>query len=364
MAGNSKGRRRRFGSVRQLPSGRWQARYQGPDGLLRAADETFASKTSAERWLTRTEAQIIDEDWLSPDDGSVTFDEYAAAWLEERPALRPATIRSYRSVLSRHLTPTFGGQAMSAVRDSHVRRWYNRLLDQGVGRPTAARAYIVLKAIFATAVDDGLIRRSPCRIKGASAQHSPERPLITVRQVYALADSVGPRYRSLVLMAAFCSLRWGELAGLQRRDVDLAALTVRIDRSLHQSAAGGHVFGPPKSAASRRVVIIPDLIANEIAEHLNASVGPAPIDLIFTSPADAPLHHGNFRKRVWLPAIKHAGLPGVHLHDLRHAGNVLVETGRVAPGASFGRIGERPLPAPQRTDPRRRADCNRSWNSH
>jgi len=205
-----------------------------------------------------------------------------------------------------------------------VRRWYNRLLEQGIGRPTVARAYILLKAIFATAVDDGLIRRNPCRIKGASSQHSPERPLITVPQVYALADCVETRYRPLILLAAFCSLRWGELAGLQRRDVDIAMLTVTIDRSLYRLSAGGHAYGPPKSAASRRVVIIPDLIIDQVAEHVATAVGPAPTDLIFTSPEGAPMHHGNFRKRVWLPAVNQAGLTGTHLHDLRHAGNVMV----------------------------------------
>jgi hypothetical protein len=44
--------RRRFGRVRQLPSGRWQARYPGPDGQLRNAPETFAQKGDAERWLS------------------------------------------------------------------------------------------------------------------------------------------------------------------------------------------------------------------------------------------------------------------------------------------------------------------------
>ena len=54
--------KRRFGRVRELPSGRWQARYKGPDGIDRPAPRTFDSKTSAERWLTLTEAEIIQGD--------------------------------------------------------------------------------------------------------------------------------------------------------------------------------------------------------------------------------------------------------------------------------------------------------------
>jgi hypothetical protein len=77
---------------------------------------------------------------------------------------------------------------------------------------TVAKAYRLLKAILNTAVDDGLIRRNPCRIKGAGQEKSAERPVLTVPQVYALAGATDERYRVLVLLAAFTSLRWGELA--------------------------------------------------------------------------------------------------------------------------------------------------------
>jgi hypothetical protein len=58
--------------------------------------------------------------------------------------------------------------------------------------------------------------------------------------------------------------------------------------------------------------------------RLDSHVGTGGSDLVFTSPAGEALHHGNFRKRVWLPALETVGLTNVHVHDLRHAGNVLV----------------------------------------
>ena len=103
--------KRRFGRVRELPSGRWQARYKGPDGIDRPAPRTFDSKTSAERWLTLTEAEIIQGDWIDPDAGRVLFGKYAADWIEERPGLRPKTIELYRYLLRRHLVPAFGTRA-------------------------------------------------------------------------------------------------------------------------------------------------------------------------------------------------------------------------------------------------------------
>jgi integrase len=88
-------------------------------------------------------------------------------------------------------------------------------------------------------VDDGLIRRNPCWIKGAGQEKSAERPALTVPQVYALAAATDERYRVLVLLAAFTSLRWGELAALRRSDIDAQARTVRVTRQLNERDGGG-----------------------------------------------------------------------------------------------------------------------------
>jgi hypothetical protein len=94
MAGNKKGRRRRFGAVRQLPSGRWQARYPGPDGLMRPADRTFSTQTDAEVWLSVMEADIVRGNWFDLDAGRVPLGEYGERWIAERPGLSPERSRS------------------------------------------------------------------------------------------------------------------------------------------------------------------------------------------------------------------------------------------------------------------------------
>lgn len=314
--------KRRFGRVRKLPSGRWQARYKGPDGLDRPAPHTFPTKRDAEVWLTKTEADILDDEWLDPDLGRVAFADYASAWIEERPDLRPKTVQLYRYLLRQHISPAFGTKPVASIREPHVRRWRKSLLDDGISTVTTAKAYRLLKAIFNTAVDDGLIRRNPCRIKGAGQETSPERSVLTLGQVYVLADAISPRYRAMILLTVFASLRWGELAALRRYDIDLHAGTVRVARQLTE-VNGKLSFGPPKSNASLRTVSIPDVILPDLTLHLHRFTGPADDDLIFTSPDGMPLRHSNFRRRAWLPALKAAGLPSIHFHDLRHTGNDL-----------------------------------------
>jgi integrase len=320
---NGNGRRRKFGSVRRLPSGRYQARYPGPDGIVRPADDTFATKTEAENWLTRKEAEILDDEWTDPDAAEVLVPEYGATWIEERAGLRPKTIRIYRGLLRCHITPHLATVTIGELTLARVRRWRKKLLDSGVSPVTTAKAYRLLRAIMNTALDDGLIKRNPCRVKGADKEESPERPVLTVTQVYALADAVGPAYRALILLATFASLRWGELAALTPADIDLEACTVRVTRQLNYHDAG-YSFGPPKSRAGVRAVPFDDLIVSDLRAHLAAL--PAGAELAFASPQGAPLNHSNFRRRVWLPAVESVGLSslGIHVHDLRHTGNQLI----------------------------------------
>ncbi len=142
-------------------------------------------------------------------------------------------------------------------------------------------------------------------------------------QVYALADAIDQRYRALVLLGTFASLRWAELAALRPRDIDLAACTIRVERQLIEQLGGGSAFGPPKSRAGRRTVPFSDLIKAELTAHLERLDPADDGTLVFTSPMGTPLRHSNFYRRVWMPAVATVGLSGIHFHDLRHAGNTL-----------------------------------------
>jgi hypothetical protein len=124
--------KRRFGRIRQLPSGRFQARYTGPDGVDRPAPETFATKTDAEVWLTRKEAEILDDEWIDPDAGKITLGKYGRDWIDERPNLRLRTVELYGYLFRAHLVPTFDDKALSEIKDPHVRRWRKKLLDAGL----------------------------------------------------------------------------------------------------------------------------------------------------------------------------------------------------------------------------------------
>ncbi|TDQ53014.1 tyrosine-type recombinase/integrase [Actinorugispora endophytica] len=317
MGGNNKGFRRQFGAVRQIASGRWQARYRGPDGVDRAAPSTFATRKDAERWLSLKESEILREEWVDPDAGAVPFGEYAANWLEDRD-LSPKTAQLYEGLLRLHLDPTFGHVLIKDIKEVHVRKWRTARRKAKVGKSTVAKAYRLMRAVLNTAVRDELIRKNPCRIEGAGQEHAEERPALSVAEVYKLADVIKPRYRALVLLAAFGSLRWGELAGLRRRWLDLDARTVTVRETVYDLSA--LVKGTPKSRAGYRTVALPSLIIDDLRRHLVVYGSDDPDSFVFVGVKGGQLRRSNFSK-YWADACKAAGLKGVRLHDLRHAGN-------------------------------------------
>jgi integrase len=147
----------------------------------------------------------------------------------------------------------FKDKTIAEVKEAHVRRWRKNLLDSEVSAVTTAKAYRLLKAILNTAVDDGIIKRNPCRIKGAGQEESAEQPVLTITEVYALAEAIDQRYRALVLLGTFASLRWAELAALRRVDIDLDKSTIRVERQLTEQLGGGPLLGhrSPRPVSAR-----------------------------------------------------------------------------------------------------------------
>jgi integrase len=338
VRGGKRRRPRRFGAVRELPSGRFQARYRDPETRqLRAAPQTFATRTDADVWLAVTEAELRKGTWVDPDAGRVPLGEYAEQWIAERPGLAPRTVRLYEGLLRNHIVPTLGSVDLVDLTPASIRAWRRGLLDGDVGAVTVAKCYRLLRSVLTTAVeDDELIRRNPCRIKGAGAEPSPERPIATPSQVQALAGAMPSRWRALVLLAVASSLRWGELMALTRADIDLRAGTVRVSRALVED--GGTVaLGPTKSQAGRRTVALPAGVVPVLRAHMTEYAEKGATGRVFVGAKGAVRRRSNFAP-MWAKAVKAAGLPaGFHFHDLRHTGN----TWAAGSGANLRELMER-----------------------
>jgi len=180
--------RRRFGSVRRLPSGRWQARYWDAAGNRVGAPTTFATKGDAQRWLSAAETDQNRGEWHDPRLGDVPFCEWADRWMATKaPTLGLATQDLYRYLLRRHVVPRFGSMAVGRITAAEVQAWLADLHRSELSPNTVAKAYRCLSGAMDGAVDAGLIARSPCTLKGAGTERHAEMQIATPEQVAGLA---------------------------------------------------------------------------------------------------------------------------------------------------------------------------------
>ncbi|MFJ8696381.1 tyrosine-type recombinase/integrase [Streptomyces roseolilacinus] len=315
------GKKRRFGRVRKLPSGRYQARYLGPDGIDRPAPHTFATARAADDWLAEQQTALRRGDWTDPDAGAINFEKYATQWVEERD-LAATTDELYRRLLRLHILPTFGGLDLDEISPPAVRAWRAER-RKAIGATTVAKSYRLLKAILQTAVDDEAIRRNPCRIKGAGKESAPERPVATVAQVDALADAMGPRWRLMVYLAAYGPARPEEQAAMRRPDVDLDTPGVWVRRAEPELTTGRRVEGDTKSEAGRRFMVLPAFMATDLRRHLDWYAEKESNGRLFVGEKGKPFRRSTFGRK-WRKARAAVGLPDdFRFYDLRHTGHTL-----------------------------------------
>jgi len=289
----------------------------------RVVNRTFTRRRDADAYARTVEGDRLRGLAIDPRAGLITFETYARQWVRQRP-LRPLTRDLYEGILRNHLVPTFGDRPIGKVMPAEIRTWYAELGTK-LAPATTTRVYRLLHSIFATAVEDELVLRNPCLVRGASTASSPERPTATIAEVDALVEAIDDQYRAMVILAAWCGLRLGELLALTRRRINLDQGTVEVVASSYERFRGNVETGPPKTAAGRRRVSIPPHVLPEIERHLQHHVGSGPDSPLFVGPKGGVLYRGVFA-RSWRRARTTVGVEHLHFHDLRHTGNTLAAT--------------------------------------
>lgn len=334
--------RRYFGNVRALPSGRIQARYTGPDGITYTARSpeggplTFDTRGDAEAWLALRQAEILRGAWMPPTDpkpSPVTLRTYAEGWLGTRD-LEQTTRDHYRQLLAAHIYPALGDQAVTAITPTGVRDWHAKLRRK-TGPTSRAHAYGLLRTICNTAVADELLVANPCRVRGGgqSKRLRRIRPA-TLAELQALVQAMPERYRLMVLLAAWCALRFGELAELRRSDIDVKNRVVYVRRGVTRTK-GRRIVKDPKSEAGKRAVNIPPHLMEAVKDHLLDHVMTGRDGLLFPAAGDPTRHLApSSLYRVYYPARDAAGRPDLAFHDLRHTGATLA----AATGATLAEL--------------------------
>ena len=258
--------KRPFGTIRKLPSGRYQAMYTTPARRRVPAPHTFRARIDAEGWLHQRRVEVDAGRWnptATAKPAKITFGDYAATWLAGRHvAGRPIKARTrehYRAILDTHLLPAFGSKPLASITPVDVREWHAGAL---VDRPTLrSHAYSLLRTIFASAVNDELIGANPARIVGAGRTKRVTRSGPRASTSWRVLTAAMPeRLGLMVTLASWCALRFGETVELRRGDVDLSAEVIRVRRAAVRTARRLHHHSPKSDAGVRDVAIPPHII--------------------------------------------------------------------------------------------------------
>jgi integrase len=135
---------------------------------------------------------------------------------------------------------------------------------------------------------------------------------LSAEDVRRLADESGER-RTLVLVLAYCGLRWGEAVALRVQDVEFLRRRITVSQNAVQLGVE-HAVGPTKGGKVRSVPV-PAFVLDELSV---LSAGKSPSDLIFVGPDGGFLPRPKSSDGWFAAAVRRARVQQITPHDLRH----------------------------------------------
>ena len=307
-------------SIKRIASGKYQARFHAPGG--KHPQRTFDRKRDAEAWLAEQKRSIRLSSYVDTRLGKMKLSEVFDEFLTTKAHLAPKSLADYHSLWSCHLQSTFALLPLESITFNLVQKWAHAAVTGPRAYTSATRinkAQELLSAVLHHAVDNQYLARNPlvksngnvAKVVSRKVDRRRPKRFLTPDELMRLAGNCG-RYESLVLVAGVCGLRWGELVGLQARDVDLDSMTLTVTRSITE-VSGRFSTKSTKSGQSRQIRI-PEFLRDRLAEQIEASF---PAALVFANKNGKPLSNNNFRRDCFEPAVKAAGLGHLTPKDLR-----------------------------------------------
>jgi len=321
--------------IHQLPSGRWELRYRDPNGRPRR--QRFDTKGAAKDHLAEVRTKGRTGTWVAPELGRMTFGKWVDEWWGTNVHLRSATRTRYNRDLKLHIRPRFERAPLAKITPRDVRAWLSEMQASGIPASSIRRRFSVFRKVMGDAVAMDMIARTPCRGVTPPADTRLDITVLSAAEVGQLAAAMPAWCQSWVWVAAYTGLRWSEMIGLQRRDIDLLRKTLTVHRQIIEVGSKFEGFGEPKTAAGRRSIDLPAFLCKMLETQLAERAQPGVEGLVFVNTRGNPPHLSSFTSQTWKKAREKIGRPDLRWHDLRHTAVALA----IANGAHPKSIQER-----------------------
>jgi integrase len=301
---------------------RWYMRYRDPSGKQRT--KTFDRKIDAERYLTTVESSKLTGTYIDPAAARLTVGVWSRRWLEGQTHLKPSTRERYAGILRAHIEPRWGTTRLADISHSAIQGWISELAAKR-SAATTRKVHRVLSLVLAAAVKDDRLVRNPAAGISLPRVNAKERMYLSHEEVHRLAEACGS-YRLIVLFLAYTGVRFGEMAALRVRRLDLMRRRAIIAESV-TLVRGVQTWGTPKGH-ERREVPVPRFLVDELVVHV---AGRDPHALVFSGVKGGALRAQVFQRAVLTETASALGLGGLHPHALRHTAASLA----IASGANI-----------------------------
>ena len=286
-------------------------------------DWTGKNKRKLKRgFRTRKEALEYEQKFLlqQATNLDMRFEDFYKLYEEDlKPKLKLNTWRTKDVIFQKKLIPYFKDKKMNEISPADIIKWQNEMIKkrQADGKPYKP-TYLKtmqseLSAIFNHAVRFYNLRENPVKKAGTIGKGKADEMDFWTKEEYlkfieCVKDKPISYYAFQILY--WCGIREGELLALTPADIDFKNKKLHITKS-YQYINGEDIITDPKTEKSRRDVVIPDFLVEELRQFIGMLYGYGRDDRIFQI-TKSYLHHEMSR------GAKAAGVKRIRIHDLRH----------------------------------------------
>ena len=340
------------GTIRKRSDGRWEARIiigHKNDGTPMYKSAFAKTQKSALKELHHLIELYRDVDLT--EDCRMTLGEWLDKWLDEYMifTVRESTLDSYRAMVKNQVKPFIGGKQIASLTTADMQKFYNKIKKEGRVREhpihgkTLADSmvrgvHMMLHEALDTAVKERLIAKNPTNGTTVPKCNYPEKQILGDSQLDTFLEAIkGEEYwDAFFYVEVMTGLRRGEICGLKWQDINFEENKLQVKRSVSVKKGGGVSIGETKTETGVRCIQMPP----SVAELLKSKKQTAITEWVFPHflHPEQPISPATAYRKLKI-ILKHAGLPLIRFHDLRHTFATHATHGGVDPKTLAGILG-------------------------